>query len=57
MSFDWQKLWPTLIPVVGLVLNAFSDQIQALLAAHPTASLAVVTLVTAVANVVNPKKS
>jgi hypothetical protein len=53
---DWTKFWPTLIPLVATLLGAFTEQIQTLLAAHPQWSLAIVTLVTAVANAVTPKK-
>ena len=54
---DVKKLWPSLIPVVAVLINTFSDQIQVLLTAHPTAALLVVTVVTALANVINPKKA
>jgi hypothetical protein len=53
---DWKKFWPTLIPIVALLVDAFSGTIQTLLAAHPSASLIIVTLLTAVANAVTPKK-
>jgi hypothetical protein len=49
-------LWPTLIPVLALVIEQFSGQISAYLAGHPTVALVAVTVVTALANIVNPKK-
>lgn len=56
MQIDWKKLWPTLIPILGIVVDQFGGQITAFLAAHPTVGLVVVTLVTALANIINPKK-
>jgi hypothetical protein len=49
---QWSKFWPTLIPVVGLLVEAFSGQISGWLAGHPQLSLLLVALVTAAANVV-----
>ena len=53
---DFKKLWPTLIPVLALLVNSFSGQIEAFLANHSTVSLLAVTVVTALANVLNPRK-
>ena len=49
---DIKKLWPTLIPIVGVVISAFSDVITAFFAGHPSVSLLVMTVITAVANLV-----
>lgn len=49
---DIKKLWPTLIPVLGLLIDQFSGYIGPLLSSHPTLSLLVVTVVTALANIV-----
>ena len=51
-----RAFWPTLIPVLGVLISQFSDVITAFLASHPNTSLLVVTLVTALANLVTPTK-
>lgn len=47
----FKKLWPTLIPVLGVLIEQFSGVIGPFLAAHPSISLLVITIVTAVANI------
>ena len=47
---DWTKLWPTVIPLIAVVANAFSDQIAAFITAHPTLSLLLMTVSTALGN-------
>ena len=51
-----RAFWPTLIPILGVLVNQFSDVITVFLASHPNTSLLAVTLVTALANLVSPKK-
>ena len=53
---NWKKFIPTLLPVVGLLLSAFSDQITTFLAANPTLSLVLITVNTAIANALTPRK-
>lgn len=52
----WSKFWPTLIPAVLFAVDALMGVAGPWLASHPTASLFVVTVVTAVANAVKPTK-
>ena len=51
---DIKKFWPTLIPVLGLLIDQFSGTISTFLSAHATISLLLVTVVTALANAVKP---
>ncbi len=51
-QMDLKKLWPTLIPVLGILIEQFSGVIGPFLASNPTVSLLVMTVVTALANVV-----
>lgn len=53
---DFKKLWPTLLPIIPLVLSVFTDQIGAFIVAHPSVALLLATLNAALANVVNPTK-
>ena len=53
---DFTKFWPMLIPVVAVVVDAFSGQITSFLTAHPSISLLVATLVTAIANLTKSPK-
>ena len=48
---DLRKLWPTLIPVVAVLITSFSDVITGWLSSNPTVALLVTTLVTAIANI------
>lgn len=54
---DWKKLLPSLLPVLAVVASAFTDQITAYIAAHPSAALILGTVVTIIGNVLNPKKT
>lgn len=47
---DLTRFWPTLIPLLGVLIESSSGAVAPWLAAHPTVALLVVTLVTALAN-------
>lgn len=53
---DWKKLLPSLLPVLAVVASAFTDQISAYIATHPSIALVLMTASTVLANVLNPTK-
>lgn len=53
---DYKRFWPMLIPLVTMLIEAFSGQISDFLATHPNISLLVATVTTAIANLVRSPK-
>lgn len=49
------KFWPALVAVIVSMLNAFSPDIAQVMAEHPDVMINVSTLLTTIANAINPR--
>lgn len=54
---DYKKLWPSLLAALPTLLAPFYGDIIAWVSAHPQATMALGSLATIIANILNPSKS
>jgi len=53
---NWIQLWPTIASLIAVLVGAFEEPVQQLVAAHPTESMAVAGVLTVIANLMRSPK-